>query len=389
MFLLHLALVLLATKGCGLLVKRLGQPAVLGEVLAGIIIGPSLLNLVPPSQSIKDLAEIGVILLMFLAGLETDLRELKATGLASSLIAAGGVVLPFVCGPAIAWLFGFPLIQGIMLGTILTATSVSISVQTLLDLGFLKSPQGMTILGAAIIDDILGIIVLTLVVGLTGEAHESVLLLIGKMTLYFVLAIIIGMRFTGRLLSLAVRIRLKEALLGVTLAVALIFAFLAEEAGVAAITGAYLFGVLISRTAFKPRISERVETLGYGFFIPMFFASIGLDANLHTFDRHGLLFSSAFVAIAVVSKVVGCGLTSRATGFNWRQSLQIGFGMIPRAEVALVIAALAAKGGLITPGMFSSVVVLVVATTVITPPLLKLAFSQEPKLGQQGTPHSA
>lgn len=379
MFLLNLALILLATKCGGLLVKRLGQPSVLGEVLAGIIIGPSLLGLVAPSQGLKDLAELGVILLMFIAGLETDIHELKATGFASTMIACGGVLLPFLTGPLIAKLFGFSMAQGIILGTILTATSVSISVQTLLDLGFLKSKQGMAILGAAVIDDILGIIVLTVVIGVTGQGHDSVLLLILKMLLYFLLATVIGIRFTGKILALAVRIRLKESLLGVTLAVAFIFAYVAEISGVAAITGAYLFGVLISRTGFKARISERVEILGYGFLIPMFFAGIGLEANLHTFDNQGLLFSLAFIAVAILSKIVGCGLTSRMIGFNWRQSMQIGFGMIPRAEVALVIASLALKNDLINQSMFSSVVLLVVVTTVVTPPLLKLVFSNEPK----------
>lgn len=378
MFLLEIMFALLLTKLAGMAVKRFGQPSVLGEVLAGILLGPSLLGLIHPSETILDLAEIGVILLMFIAGLETDLGELMMAGVPSTVIALGGVVLPFVAGPVLARIFGFTLIQGIMLGTILTATSVSISVQTLLDIGHLKSRQGTTILGAAIIDDILGIIVLTLVIGVTGGGQGSVLLLILKMVLYFMAAIIIGVRFTGNLLSFAVRIRLKEALLSITLAVTFLFAYLAEMSGVAAITGAYLFGALISRTGYKSRISERVEIVAYSFFIPIFFVSIGLQANMRTFDSSALIFALVFVAFAVATKVVGCGLTSRLMGFNWRQSLQVGIGMIPRAEVALVIASLALSTGVINQGMFSSVVLLVVVTTLITPPLLKAAFASEP-----------
>lgn len=383
MFLLQLALVLLATRGFGYIIKRLGQPSVLGEVLAGVVLGPSLLGLVPPSQSIKDFAELGVILLMFLAGLETDVHELKTTGLPSFLIAVGGVLLPFLAGPLLAVLFNLPYVTGIMLGTILTATSVSISVQTLLDLGQLRTPQGTTILGAAVIDDIMGIIVLTIVVGLTGGAHVSIFLLVLRMVIYFLFAALVGSRLIGRYLRAAVHLRLKEALLSFTLVATLVYAYLAEVSGVAALIGAYLLGVLISRTGFRVRVSQGVETLGYGFLIPMFFASIGLDADLSAIDRGGLLFSLSLVLIAVISKIIGCGLTARVSGFTWRQSLQIGFGMIPRAEVALVIAALALRNAIIDQEMFSSVVLLVIATTVMTPLLLKLSFSREMKARAQ------
>lgn len=377
MFLLQLALVLLATRGFGYLVKRLGQPSVLGEVLAGVVLGPSLLSLVPPSQSIKDLAELGVILLMFLAGLETDVHELKTTGVPSFLIAIGGVLLPFLAGPLLAMLFHFPPAAGIMLGAVLTATSVSISVQTLLDIGQLRTPQGTTILGAAVIDDILGIIVLTIVVGVTGGPQNSVPLLLLRMLLYFLLAASLGSRLIGKYLRAAVHLRLKEALLSFTLIATLIYAYLAEVSGVAALIGAYLLGVLISRTGFRTRVSQGVEALGYGLLIPMFFAGIGLDADLRAIDGTGLFFSLILVFLAVLTKIVGCGLTARLTGFNWRQSLQIGLGMIPRAEVALVIAALALRNGMVDQEIYSSVVLLVIATTVLTPPLLKLSFASE------------
>ncbi len=377
MFLLQLALVLVVTRGFGYLIKRLGQPSVLGEVLAGVMLVPSLFGLVPPSQSIKDLAELGVILLMFLAGLETDVHELKTTGVPSFLIAVGGVLLPFLAGPLLAMLFHFPPATGIMLGAVLTATSVSISVQTLLDIGQLRTPQGTTILGAAVIDDILGIIVLTIVVGLTGGPQNSVPLLLLRMLLYFLLAASLGSRLIGKYLRAAVHLRLKEALLSFTLIATLVYAYLAEVSGVAALIGAYLLGVLISRTGFRMRVGQGVEALGYGFLIPMFFASIGLDADLGAIGSTGLLFSLILVFLAVLTKIIGCGLTARVTGFNWQQSLQIGLGMIPRAEVALVIAALALRNGMIVQEIYSSVVLLVIATTVLTPPLLKLSFASE------------
>ena len=356
------------------MVKRMGQPAVLGEVLAGLLLGPSVLGLVQSTETIISLAEIGVVLLMFIAGLETDLHELKRTGVPATIIALGGVAMPLFLCPLVAYAFGLTLSEGIMLGTILTATSVSISVQTLLDMGYLRSLEGTTILGAAIIDDILGIIVLTLVIGVTGQGTGSLLGLILRMALFFLFIVALGRQFNAMVMRLALRVKLRESLLGITLAAVFLFAYLAEISGVAAVTGAYIFGALISRTNYKIRISERVGVISYAFFVPVFFASIGLRANLRTFNVQALSFSVALILVAVFTKIIGCGLTARITGFSWRQSLQIGVGMIPRAEVALVIASLALARRSISDATFASVVLLVVVTTILTPPLLKWSF---------------
>ena len=394
--LLILALVVAAAKLAGALANRIGQPSVFGEILAGLILGPTVLNVLgwpifaAPEPGalhsapdllavIRDLADVGVILLMFVAGLETDLAEMRRVGKVAFWAAFGGVVLPMAGGIAVAALFGLPLYwEGLFIGTILTATSVSISAQTLMEIGALRSREGATILGAAVIDDVMGIVVLSFVVAFarassTGVDLAGVVLVVVRMVAYFVLAAAAG-RLLLPLLRWAGRLPVTQALLSAALVIALIYAWAAEYAGgVAAITGAYVAGVLLAQTPFKHQIDAGIHPLTYSIFVPLFFIGIGLQANGRQLGE-SVAFTAALVIVAIVSKAIGSGLCSRLLGFSTAESTRVGVGMISRGEVGLIVAGYGLANSLISQQVFSASVVMVLATTMVTPPLLKLAF---------------
>ncbi|KNZ68396.1 sodium/hydrogen exchanger [Thermincola ferriacetica] len=370
--LLQLVIVLTATKLFGTISKRLNQPTVFGKLLAGLIIGPSLLGILQPTEIIKELAEVGVIVLMFLAGLETDVEEFRKAGFASTLTAVGGVILPLLAGLGIGLATGHNLFISLFIGTLLTATSVSISATTLRELGRLQTPVGLTILGAAVIDDILGIVVLTLVLGLAGAGSGigAVGILIGKMVIFFVVALVIGKKLIPPILKFADKMPVNHGLTTAGLVLAFVFAYVAELSGVANITGAYIAGVLIGMTKFGHQVTEHTETVGFTTVIPVFFVSIGLLAQVNSLQG-GILFVTAITLIAILTKILGCGVGARIAGFNNRDSLVIGAGMISRGEIALIIATIGLNRNLINDSLFTASVVMVLITTIITPPLLK------------------
>ena len=395
--LLLLALVIAAAKIAGALAARIHQPAVFGEILVGVLLGPTVFNVlgwpmfvVPSDMSeagslsllalIRDLAQIGVLLLMFVAGLETDLDEMRHVGKVAFWSASGGVVLPFVGGAALAVAFGLPLFwQGIYIGTILTATSVSISAQTLMELGALRSREGSTILAAAVIDDVMGIVVLSVVVALTkassagtvdaGAIGVVVLRLVG----YFVVAIYAG-RWLPAILRWAEGLPASQAMLATVLVIAFVYGWAAEYVGgVAAITGTYLAGVLVSQTKFKTAIDAGIHSLTYAMFVPIFFISIGLQADGRTLGEQAP-FAISLIVVAIVAKAIGCGVSSRLCGFDTQQSIRVGIGMISRGEVGLIVAGYGLAEGLIGRDVFSASVLVVLATTMATPPLLRMVF---------------
>jgi Kef-type K+ transport system membrane component KefB len=395
---LLLALVITAAKLSAAAANRIGQPAVFGEILAGLILGPTVLNVLgwpifadavtPPHGtmpgsllgSVRDFAEIGVILLMFIAGLETDLTEMRRVGKVAFWAAFGGVLFPLVAGAATAAWFGQPLFwTGAFIGTILTATSVSISAQTLMELNALRSREGTTILGAAVIDDVMGIVLLSVVVALARsssagsvDAREIAWLAV-SMVAFFSAALAAG-RVFGAVCSWADRLAVSQGLLAVVLAVALVYAWAAEYVGgVAAITGSYLAGVLFAQTPHKRAIDKGIHPLTYSFFVPVFFISIGLAANGRELGEHAA-FTVALVVVAIVTKALGCGVFARVFGFSSRESLRVGIGMISRGEVGLIVAGYGLANGLITRDVFSASVIVVLATTMVTPPLLRLVF---------------
>ena len=382
-----------AAKAAGALATRIHQPAVFGEILIGLILGPTVLDMLswpvfasPGAAAgaslldlVLELAHLGVLLLMFVAGLETDLVTMRHVGKVAFWSAFGGVVLPFIFGAMTAVAFGLPLYwEGVFVGAILTATSVSISAQTLLDLGQLRTRAGATILGAAVIDDVMGIVILSLVIALArassgGVDWTIVATVLARVVIYFAAAV--GAR---RLLAPALRwassLGVSQAGLSAAVVIMFVYAWSAEfVGGVASITGAYLAGVLIAQTEFKKSIDAGIHPLTYSIFVPLFFVSIGLQANARELGPRAA-FTIALIGVAVVAKAVGSALCARLCGLPAKDSIRVGVGMIPRGEVELIVAGYALEIGVIGQEIFSAAVVMVLATTVIVPPLMRMLF---------------
>ncbi|ASJ09844.1 sodium:proton antiporter [Thermococcus sp. P6] len=376
---LELALILIVAKLFGYLTLRFGFPAALGQLLGGILIGPSLLSLVAYDESVKLIAELGVVMLLFLAGLETNIEEFKSVGVPAFLIAVLGVVTPFILGyiGALAW--GYSNIQALFLGGVLTATSVGLTTSILMEMKKLGTRVGTTILAAAVVDDVLGIIILTVLVAMNtkGSVYPmDVLIILGEVGLFFLLGIILGSPAVKEALKISERINVPETLTASAIAIMLIFAYIAEQFQLAGITGAYLAGLLVGGSSEAREITRKTLTIGYSLFIPVFIVSIGVETNVWVFEHVGA-FALVYAIIAIVGKIVGCGIGGLISGFKAGESIQIGVGMIPRMEVALIIANIGLSEGVFDRGTFSIPVSMVMITTLITPFLLKWAFSRD------------
>ena len=385
-FLLFLAIILISTKVCGLFTRKINMPQVVGALVAGVILGPSVLNLIQMESDgnfLAYMAEIGVILLMFCAGLETDLTELKENGVASFVVAVCGVLLPLL-GGFVSYALYFHVdvsdfrecMKAVFVGVVLTATSVSITVETLRELGHLKGKVGATILGAAIIDDILGIIVLTVVTSLE-DTSENPATVLGKIALYFV---VIGVLWF--ILSKAKGWIEKKDHLRRTAILSLAFCFLMAYAseqffGIADITGAYFAGLMLCSMKIESYVERRVSIPSYLIFSPVFFASIGMKTNLDGLNGSLILFSLILLAIAILTKVLGCGLGAKLCKYTTKESLQIGVGMISRGEVALIVAQKGYQAGMLNDDLFAPIVLVVIVTTLITPILLGMVFKDK------------
>jgi Kef-type K+ transport system membrane component KefB len=387
--LLALAIIISGAKLAGLLSTRLGQPAVLGELLAGLVLGPTLLNMFGWSfftsahlqDTVFELAELGVVLLMFVAGLEIDLGEMRKSGKVALLAGALGVLAPLLLGFAAALPFGYPARSALFVGVLLTATSVSISAQTLLELGWLRSRVGLALLGAAVIDDVLVILILSLFVALAsgGGGVGAVLLIVIRMALFLAGVVLLGVWLFPRLVNRVARWPISQPTLTLAIVVMLLLAWSAEVIGaVAAITGAFLAGVLFARTRRRHEIEEGISRIAYAFFVPIFFASIGLHTNARLLDGGLIWFTLLICAVAIVSKLLGSGLGARLAGLSNREALQVGTGMISRGEVGLIVASVGISNGIIGPDVFAVTVVMVLITTLVTPPLLRLALRERP-----------
>lgn len=399
-YLLQIAIILLATKVLGLFTQRISLPQVVGALAAGILLGPMVLDVVERNSLITQLAELGVIVLMFGAGLETDLQELKKAGLASFVIALLGVIVPLGGGfllahfynteqdPEMASLFW----QNIFIGVVLTATSVSITVETLKELGALSSRAGSAILGAAVIDDILGIVALTIVISLggksDGEAEKTLgtslvdngVLAVGiNILAFFIFAIgaAVFYHFAFKKWRERSDTNLRRHNI-ITFVFCLLLSFSAEIFfGVADITGAFVAGLAVSNLKKAEYVANRFNTLSYMLLSPIFFANIGLSMTLDGLTGKLIVFMLLLMLVAVVTKVIGCGVGAKLMRYTNRESLQIGIGMISRGEVALIVANKGASVGLMSDKFMTPLVIMVVFTTIITPILLKFVFPKK------------
>ena len=378
-FLLVIAVILLSTKLFGLLSQRVHMPAVVGALVAGILLGPSCFGLIEETDFLLKTSEIGVIFLMFLAGLDTDLEELKKTGLASFVIAVIGVLIPLGGGYLCYHFFyndpGDPLnmLKALFIGVVLTATSVSITVETLREMGRLRGNVGTAILGAAVIDDILGIIILTVITGFTDPNSRPAAVFI-RIALFFVFIGLVGFVMYKVFQHMDQVWGNKRRIAIVTLSFCFILSYIAETVfGIADITGAYFAGIILCNIwNLREYLAKKINIVSYMFFSPIFFASIGIKTELHGFTTQLLAFSVVVLMIAILSKIIGCGLGARLCGFNNHDSFIIGLGMVSRGEVALIVAQKGAQAGLISSTLFPPIVLMVIVTTLITPILLKI-----------------
>ena len=378
-----LAIIIISAKLMGLIARKLHAPQVAGEIIAGLLIGPSVLNLVQDTDFIKGMAEIGVILLMFGAGLETSLGDLRKTGVKATLVATNGVLVPLILGTLLYMgFYGFAPFgtnefdNAIMIGCIMTATSVSITVQALRELGKLNGFVGTTIVSAAIIDDVIGILVLTMVLGLKDPSENlgSVAL---KTALFFVFAIGVGFVIYKVFEKMDQRWPHTRRIPIIGLAICFSMSYIAEKYfGVADITGAYIAGVILCSTDDHEYIARKMDINSYMLFGPIFFASIGLQTDVRDMNLNILWFSLAFVAVALIGKVIGCGVTAKFLGFTGEDSLKVGVGMMTRGEVALIVAQKGLSDGMLASKYFTSVILLIIISSIVTPILLKLLYEK-------------
>ena len=382
-YLLDLAILTFAAKLFSTAGKKIGIPEVVGEILAGLVVGSAVLGLVPESDFLSKMAEIGVSMLMFEAGLGTNLRELKQSGIKATVIACAGVLVPMILGTLLFMCFygfGAPgsekFMKGLFIGTIMSATSVSITVAALKELGKLSDKVGTTIVSAAIIDDVLGIIVLTLVMGLSGQGgSDSVGTVLLKVLLFFAGAIGSGFLVYRGMVWMDRRYPHQRRIPIISLCYCFLLAYLAGTYfGIADITGAYVAGVVLCSLTDRDYIESRVDISSYMIFAPLFFTGIGLKTSFAAMDARLVLFSVCFVLISLIGKVIGCGGSARLLGFDSRDSLRIGTGMLTRGEVALITAQKGLAVGLLTSDFFTAVILLILVSSVITPVVLKKEY---------------
>ncbi len=380
-----LAIIILAAKLGGYLSTRIGQPSVLGELLVGLLLGPSLLNLTHLSfitnthigETISELGELGVLLLMFLAGLELDFKDLARNSKVSALSGIIGVIIPVGLGLLAGELTGMDFSHAMFLGLTLGATSVSISAQTLMEMKVLRSRVGLGLLGAAVFDDILVLLLLSIYLALeSGSSGIAALLLVfGKMLLFLVLSLLFGLWLLPRLTRITERLHISQGMVSLAIVVLLFYGLAAElVGGMAAITGTFLAGMMFGRTPESGQVEGGLHALAYSFFVPVFFINIGLSVNVKTLDPSALWITLLIIAIAILGKILGAGLGAYLGRFTLRESLQLGIGMVSRGEVGLIVAKVGLDQGLLSASVFSAIVGMVLVTTLVTPPMLRAAF---------------
>ena len=383
-YILWLAVILLATKALGLLTEKAHQPQVVGALLAGVILGPSCFNVMEATDFITQTAQIGVLMLMFLAGLDTDVQQLRRTGAKSLLIAVLGVVVPLVfCGGAYL-LFCHEtmdftgVMRGLYVGTVFAATSVSITVETLTEMGRLNTQVGATILGAALIDDVVGIVILSVIDSVSTSSSGSVLGTILLIVLFFVFTLVVGLLMIRLFRRVTSHHAHSRRLAVWALAFCFLMAWCAEDIfGVADITGAYFAGlILCNLSQGRKFIAKKMAVASYIFFAPVFFASVGLRTDLHLINGDILLLTVILLLGALLSKLVGCGGAARLCGMGRRDALSVSIGMMSRGEVGLMVAQKGMACGMIDESVFPAVILVVVVSCLVTPVLLKLSMSK-------------
>jgi Kef-type K+ transport system membrane component KefB len=384
---LLLSIILLSAKLAGYLSVRLGQPSVLGELLVGILLGPSVIDVLnlpfidhALAETIAELGELGVLLLMFLAGLELHLNELTRNTRVAAYSGSLGVLVPAALGWGAGRLFGMDNATAIFLGLTLGATSVSISAQTLMELKVLRSRVGLSLLGAAVFDDILVILSLSIFLAIESGTGSlgGVLWILLRMIAFLALSVAFGLWVLPWLMRQIAHLPISQGVLTLALVVMLAYGLAAELlGGMAAITGAFIAGLMMARSGEKERVEHGIHALAYGLFVPVFFINIGLSVNARSLQAGMLWFTLAITLTAIIGKWLGSGIGARLGGLNRRESIQLGAGMVSRGEVGLIVASVGINEGLISLDEFSAVIGMVLVTTVVTPPILRSLFAEK------------
>lgn len=389
-FSIAIVIIIAAAKTGGYLSYRLGQPTVLGELIVGLVLGPSVLDFLNWSyftdghlaESITHLAELGVLMLMFIAGLDLHISELRKTGKVALLAGVMGVLLPIILGTGGGLLFRMDLNQSIFLGLILSATSVSISAQTLMELNVIRTRVGIGLLGAAVFDDILVVLGLSVFIAIVQGGGDiswlSIMTIILRMVLYLGVASLLGNWLLPKLAVWVDNLPISQGLIAFSFIVMLLYSWTAESLGsMATITGAFLAGLLFSRSRLKERIEHGISILAYSVFVPIFFVNVGLQADARQLDAEAVYLFLVLMIFAVVSKLFGAGYGARLGGFTRLEALQLGAGMMSRGEVGLIVASVGILEGLIRQETFAAIVGVVIVTTLLTPPFLRALFTKQ------------
>ena len=386
-------IILVAAKASGYLAMKLGQPSVLGELIVGVLLGPSLLNITNLSfitdphvgEMIQELGELGVLLLMFVAGLELHISELTRNMKVAAFSGILGVILPVGLGLLVGEMFGMSAENAAFLGLTLGATSVSISAQTLMELKVLRSRVGLGLLGAAVFDDILVILLLSVYVALSeGGSTAQIMMVVVEMIAFLGLSVAFGIWALPRLNKVVSKLPISQNILTLAIVIMLLYGLAAELlGGMAAITGTFVAGLMFSRTPEKPKIETGLHSLSYAFFVPIFFVSIGLSINLRDVGIEVVWILLAISAVAIIGKILGAGIGAKLGNFTWRESLQLGIGMVSRGEVGLIIASIGLATGHLTDDVFSAVIGMILISTLVTPPMLRAAFAHETTVAVQ------
>lgn len=382
-------------KAMGYLTFRLHQPAVLGELLAGLIIGPTVIDflgnpaLFPDGHSVQhtlvEVAELGVLLLMFMAGMEVDLNSMLKVGRPAVLAGLLGVFVPLIVITPVVTLFNYPIEKAIFVGILLASMSTSISAQVMLELGVLRRKEGLTLLGAALVDDAIVILMLSLFIainpgGIIAVAQDrSVVEVLLRIAAFLVIASLASWILLPRLANRINDLPIAEGALMFAIVVTLLLSFSAEYfGGIAGITGAFMAGVCISRARHSvvEKIDRGIHAVNYGLLVPLFFVSIGLRADLRLLTSDLLPFAIVMLILAIVTKIIGAGGGSLLGGFDRTSAMRVGLGMISRGEVGLIIASIGVGFGILQPETFTVIVFVVLVTTILTPPLVRWSFQE-------------
>lgn len=389
---LALAIIIAAAKAGGYLSYKIGQPSVLGELFVGIILGPTVIDILHIPyftdehlpEVIHEMAEVGVLMLMFLAGLELHLSDLAKSRKVAVLAGVIGVLLPLALGIGLILFFPMDMNEAIFLGLILAATSVSISAQTLMELRVLNSRVGIGLLGAAVLDDILVVLGLSvfsaLIIADSNASFLSILFIALRMILFLGLSILLGMRLFPRWLRKIDTLPISQGIVSFSVVMILLYGWAAEIlGGMAAITGAFAAGLVFARSSIRERIQNGISALAYGMFVPVFFIDVGLQTNARELGGDIFWLFLAMTIVAIIGKVLGSGTGALLSGFSKQEALQMGIGMMSRGEVGLIVASIGIKQGVIPQSLFSAVVGVVIVTTLLTPPLLRASFKNANK----------